>query len=84
MLLDPNSELINDVKILIKSLYQLKGSQNNRNKERRFTFDFAFDQKVDTTAIFLSTIKNLLPDVITGYNATVFAYGSTGAGKTYT
>jgi kinesin family protein 18/19 len=30
------------------------------------------------------TCKNLIKPVINGYNATVFAYGPTGTGKTYT
>lgn len=30
------------------------------------------------------TTKPLIENVVTGYNATVFAYGATGAGKTYT
>ena len=34
--------------------------------------------------IFSNTTKFLLDGVVNGYNATVLAYGSTGAGKTYT
>lgn len=34
--------------------------------------------------VFTHTTKFLLDGVVNGYNATVFAYGSTGAGKTYT
>ena len=34
--------------------------------------------------MFEKTTKSLLPKVLNGYNATVFAYGATGAGKTYT
>mmetsp|Transcript_27435 Transcript_27435/g.20590 ORF Transcript_27435/g.20590 Transcript_27435/m.20590 type:complete len:131 (+) Transcript_27435:317-709(+) len=34
--------------------------------------------------VFSKTTKFLCDGVLNGYNATVFAYGSTGAGKTYT
>uniref|UniRef100_A0A671KYZ4 Si:dkey-26i13.8 n=1 Tax=Sinocyclocheilus anshuiensis TaxID=1608454 RepID=A0A671KYZ4_9TELE len=34
--------------------------------------------------VYVATTKNLIDGVIAGYNATVFAYGPTGAGKTYT
>lgn len=34
--------------------------------------------------VFNQTTKFLLDGVVNGYNATVFAYGATGAGKTYT
>ncbi|PVD37655.1 hypothetical protein C0Q70_00253 [Pomacea canaliculata] len=34
--------------------------------------------------VYGATTKLLIPNVISGYNATVFAYGATGAGKTYT
>lgn len=34
--------------------------------------------------VFNLSTKFLLDGVVNGYNATVFAYGATGAGKTYT
>ena len=34
--------------------------------------------------MYQSTTKGLIDGVLGGYNATVFAYGPTGAGKTYT
>ena len=34
--------------------------------------------------VFINTTKFLLDGLVSGYNATVFAYGATGAGKTYT
>lgn len=34
--------------------------------------------------VYSATTRGLVRDVISGYNATVFAYGATGAGKTHT
>ena len=34
--------------------------------------------------MFDKTTRFLLDGVVNGFNATVFAYGATGAGKTYT
>jgi len=57
---------------------------NIRAKEKILTYDYAFDSLVTQEQIFNCTIKNLIHDILNGYNATVFAYGATGAGKTYT
>lgn len=50
----------------------------------QFAFDFAFDQNVTQNEIFEKTSHFLLDGVVEGFNATVFAYGATGAGKTFT
>jgi kinesin family protein 18/19 len=62
------------------------GRENSRGpkREKNFTFDHFFDQKVSNLAIHERCTKNLIAGVIGGYNGTVFAYGATGAGKTYT
>ena len=56
----------------------------NRSRERQFVFDMVFDAKSTQQDVFEKTTKCLLNGVLNGYNATVFAYGATGAGKTYT
>jgi kinesin family protein 18/19 len=58
--------------------------RNNRNKEKQYAFDFAFDHTADTATVFENTTKFLIPGVLSGFNATVFAYGPTGTGKTFT
>lgn len=52
--------------------------------ERRYTFDSAFDGTADNRNIYLTTARPLVQGVLKGVNATVFAYGATGSGKTYT
>ena len=56
----------------------------NRTKEKQYAFDFAFDENSPQLEIFKNTAKFLCEGVLNGYNSTVFAYGQTGAGKTYT
>ncbi|XP_018410942.1 PREDICTED: kinesin-like protein KIF19 [Nanorana parkeri] len=55
-----------------------------RSRDRTFVFDAVFDQDATQEHVYESTTKNLVDGIIRGYNATVFAYGPTGTGKTYT
>ncbi|KAM5151818.1 kinesin-like protein KIF19 [Mantella aurantiaca] len=55
-----------------------------RSRDRTFAFDAVFDQDATQEHVYESTTKNLVDGIIKGYNATVFAYGPTGTGKTYT
>ncbi|UJR14088.1 hypothetical protein I4U23_001084 [Adineta vaga] len=56
----------------------------NRSRERKYVFDVVSDARADQQEVYASSSKLLLSSVLEGYNATVFAYGATGAGKTYT
>ena len=56
----------------------------NRNREQTYAFDYAFDKDTSQNVVFENSTKFLIEGVVNGYNATVFAYGATGAGKTYT
>ena len=56
----------------------------NRQKEKRYAFDIVFDDDVGQIEVFEKTSKGLVSGVLDGYNASVFAYGATGAGKTHT
>ena len=56
----------------------------NRTREQNYAFDFAFDKYSSQITVFEKSTKFLIEGVVNGYNATVFAYGATGAGKTYT
>ena len=56
----------------------------NRTREQTYAFDFAFDKYSSQKVVFENSTQFLIDGVVNGYNATVFAYGATGAGKTYT
>ena len=56
----------------------------NRNREKQYAFDYAFDPTSSQENTYINTTKFLVHGVLDGYNATVFAYGQTGSGKTHT
>ncbi|KAF4467693.1 kinesin family member 18 19 [Fusarium albosuccineum] len=53
-------------------------------KDQVFAFDRVFDENTTQSDVYEGTTRNLLDSVLDGYNATVFAYGATGCGKTHT
>ncbi|KAK0962699.1 tubulin-dependent ATPase kip3 [Friedmanniomyces endolithicus] len=55
-----------------------------RVKDQTFGFDRVFDENTTQGDVYEATTRNLLDSVLDGYNATVFAYGATGCGKTHT
>ena len=55
-----------------------------RSREKRYAFDRVFKAGDDNNTVYQNTTRYLLAGVLEGYNATVFAYGNTGAGKTHT
>jgi hypothetical protein len=56
---------------------------NIRTKEM-FSFDNVFSEGVSTQEIFDQQVKELVHTAMKGINVTVFAYGQTSSGKTYT
>ncbi|CAO2649869.1 Nn.00g011610.m01.CDS01 [Neocucurbitaria sp. VM-36] len=60
------------------------GPQGKRVKDQTFAFDRVFDDTTSQGDVYEATTKPLLDSVLDGYNATVFAYGATGCGKTHT
>ncbi|NXW36228.1 KI18B protein, partial [Phaetusa simplex] len=55
-----------------------------QGKDLKFAFDRVFGEKATQEEVFQHTTRNVLDSVLNGYNCSVFAYGATGAGKTYT
>uniref|UniRef100_A0A6P7FK00 Kinesin-like protein n=1 Tax=Diabrotica virgifera virgifera TaxID=50390 RepID=A0A6P7FK00_DIAVI len=53
-------------------------------KEKKYSFDRVFKPTATQIELYLNVIAPLIHDVVEGYNCTVFAYGQTGTGKTYT
>lgn len=59
-------------------------SMGKRSKDQTFGFDRVFDENTTQGDVYEATTRGLLDSVLDGYNATVFAYGATGCGKTHT
>nr|XP_020762650.1 kinesin-like protein KIF21B isoform X7 [Odocoileus virginianus texanus] len=53
-------------------------------KDKAFTYDFVFDLDAWQEQVYCTCVSKLVEGCFEGYNATVLAYGQTGAGKTYT
>ncbi|XP_041437974.1 kinesin-like protein KIF21B isoform X3 [Xenopus laevis] len=53
-------------------------------KDKAFTYDFVFDMDTDQVQVYETCVRGLVEGCFQGYNATVLAYGQTGAGKTHT
>ena len=49
-----------------------------------FTFDKVYDWNSSQETIFNDTAFPIIENVLLGYNGTIFAYGQTGTGKTFT
>ncbi|KAI9808818.1 MAG: kinesin motor protein cin8 [Pycnora praestabilis] len=51
---------------------------------KTYHFDKVFSPAADQTMIYDDVVTPILDGVLSGYNCTIFAYGQTGTGKTYT
>ncbi|KAK1326554.1 Kinesin-like protein FLA10 [Acorus calamus] len=65
------------------------GSENDylrlkRLRGRHFTFDASLPDTTTQQEVYNTTTSELLEAVLQGRNGSVFCYGATGAGKTYT
>ena len=51
---------------------------------KTYHFDKVFSPAADQAIIFEDVVTPILNEMLTGFNCTIFAYGQTGTGKTYT
>uniref|UniRef100_A0ABM5F8U9 Kinesin-like protein n=1 Tax=Pogona vitticeps TaxID=103695 RepID=A0ABM5F8U9_9SAUR len=51
---------------------------------KTFTFDAVYDAAARQADLYDETVRPLVEAVLQGFNGTLFAYGQTGTGKTYT
>merc|ERR1719445_2293454 len=49
-----------------------------------FTFDTVFAPEVKQVDVYNRVARPIVSNVLEGYNGTIFAYGQTGTGKTFT
>ncbi len=51
---------------------------------QQYMFDYVYDQSSSQKKIYDTTARSVVDSALQGFNATIFAYGQTGTGKTYT
>ncbi|KAI0200835.1 P-loop containing nucleoside triphosphate hydrolase protein [Astrocystis sublimbata] len=56
----------------------------NALTNKTYNFDRVFSPAADQSAVYDDVVKPILEEMLSGYNCTIFAYGQTGTGKTYT
>uniref|UniRef100_A0A3Q3DLW4 Kinesin-like protein n=1 Tax=Hippocampus comes TaxID=109280 RepID=A0A3Q3DLW4_HIPCM len=57
---------------------------NDKASRKTYTFDMVFGPAAKQIDVYRSVVCPILDEVIMGYNCTIFAYGQTGTGKTFT
>jgi len=56
----------------------------NAISNKTYHFDKVFSAAADQVAIYEDVVSPFLNEMLNGFNCTIFAYGQTGTGKTYT
>ena len=57
---------------------------SSKRKQHEFLFDRVFGPNDGTNVVYNDLYKNIVMGTCEGYNGTIFAYGQTASGKTYT
>ncbi|KAM4522078.1 centromere-associated protein E [Odontesthes bonariensis] len=63
-----------------KSVHQI----DDGNPSKSFSFDRVFNAKETTNQLYQAIAKPIVVSTVEGYNGTIFAYGQTSSGKTFT
>ncbi|KAM3135862.1 hypothetical protein pb186bvf_011991 [Paramecium bursaria] len=71
-------------KNMIISKHQDQKKVKKDFEKRQFLFDAVFDPKANQQTIYNEVGRSVVDSVIKGFNGTIFCYGQTGTGKTYT
>lgn len=83
-----NSSEINFSQNVIYSLEQdnktVKISSQYESDPQKFTFDYIFESDCTQGEVYEVAARPIVEAVMLGFNGTVFAYGQTSSGKTYT
>ena len=66
------------------NMVSLKNPKDLREAPKQFTFDKIYDWNSRQEDVFVQVAQPIIEQVIGGFNGTIFAYGQTGTGKTFT
>lgn len=68
----------------VLTLIKPNGCNEKTEKAKTFKFDHIFAETTTQIDIYRRAALPIVDKVLNGYNGTIFAYGQTGTGKTYT
>ncbi|PWY96996.1 kinesin-domain-containing protein [Testicularia cyperi] len=57
---------------------------SSSTRQKSYHFDQVFGPEADQGMVYTDVVGPILEEVMSGYNCTIFAYGQTGTGKTFT
>uniref|UniRef100_A0A182QBE6 Kinesin motor domain-containing protein n=1 Tax=Anopheles farauti TaxID=69004 RepID=A0A182QBE6_9DIPT len=72
------------VEVVSNRELQLKSNYVDSRTSKKFTFDRTFAPNSRQNEVYQAVVAPYIEEVLSGYNCTVFAYGQTGTGKTFT
>ncbi|XP_045534125.1 centrosomal protein of 290 kDa isoform X2 [Papilio machaon] len=75
-------KLFHQWRVKDNSIYLI--DQGGRDCGNLFTFDKVYDENTNTTDVYNDIAKPIVEAATAGFNGTIFAYGQTSSGKTYT
>ncbi|KAJ3416519.1 Kinesin-like protein kif3b [Chytridiales sp. JEL 0842] len=64
-------------------LVTLQTTKGGQEDTKQFTFDAAFGENSKQMEVYNATARSIVDAVLNGFNGTVFCYGQTGTGKTF-
>ncbi|KAK5970362.1 Kinesin motor domain-containing protein, partial [Trichostrongylus colubriformis] len=67
-----------------RGLVELRNPKDLQEPSKDFTFDAIYNESSKQLDLYDETFRELVDSVLNGFNGTIFAYGQTGTGKTYT
>ncbi|TMS38717.1 hypothetical protein L596_005377 [Steinernema carpocapsae] len=67
-----------------RGVVELRNPKNLNEPAKCFTFDSVYDGNSKQIDLYDETFRDLVNSVLNGFNGTIFAYGQTGTGKTFT
>ncbi|XP_013161690.1 PREDICTED: kinesin-related protein 4-like isoform X2 [Papilio xuthus] len=75
-------KLFHQWRVKDNTIYQI--DQSGRDCGNLFTFDKIYDESTNTSDVYNDIAKPIVEAATAGFNGTIFAYGQTSSGKTYT
>ncbi|XP_038053158.1 kinesin-II 95 kDa subunit-like [Patiria miniata] len=67
-----------------RGVISVRNPKSSLEPPKQFTFDSVYDWDSKQRELYDETFRSLVESVLNGFNGTIFAYGQTGTGKTYT